>query len=102
MCRGSHRPRDTGISTRRSPTPLYTGSLAISLGGVPIDFGVAVVKMAAIGDIAEVLACVGCVGAAERDSLVLGGDMEEEQEEKEEEGFLVEHGVYSKYRICHR
>ena len=100
MCRGSHRPWNTRISTGRSPTALHTGSLAISLDGVAIDFGIAVVKMAAIGDIAEVLAGVGGVGAAECDGLVLGGDLEQEQEEKVEEGFLVEHGVYSKYRRC--
>ena len=46
--------------------------------------------MSAIGDIAEILAGVGYVGAVECDGLDLGGDLKGKEEEKEEEGCLVE------------
>ena len=93
MGRGSHRPWNTRFSTRRPPTPFDTDCLANNLSDVPIDFGVADIKTAAVDDIAEILAGVGHVSAVERDDLVLGGDLKVEQEEREEEGCLVEPGM---------
>ena len=97
---GSHGPWDTGVSAGRTPTPFHAGCLAIGLGGVPVDFGVGVVEMAAVDDIAEVFAGVGGVGAVECDELVLGGGWKVKDEESEEKGCLMEHGVYLVSRRC--
>ena len=64
------------------------------------DFCVAVGETAAISDVAEVLAGVGCVGAVDCDGCLGGGlKWEEEEGGEEEKGNLGKHCVWSEARF---
>ena len=73
------------------------GGLAVVVGvEARGHFRVAVGEAAAVGDVAEVLAGVGRVGAVECDGG-LGGGLEGEKEKGEEEDCLREHGEKARF-----
>ena len=66
----------------------------MSGAGACEDLRVTVGKATTVGDVAKILAGVGCIGAVECDRLILGGDLKGEEEEEEDEGGLVDHGRF--------
>ena len=95
----SSRPWKGSVFTRSWPAAgsYDAGGLAVDVGvETRGDFCVAVCEAAAISDVAEVLAGVGCIGAVECDGC-LGGDLKWEEEEggEEERDNLGKHFVWS-------
>ena len=97
---GSCGPWNSGISTRSWPaaTSFYSGRLAVGGGaGACGNLCVTVGKAAAaVGDVAKILAGIGCIGAVECDGLILSNGLRGEEEDKEKEGCLVKHGGFKK------